>query len=174
MQFKHWSKIPIVQNEIWTVTEKIDGTNGLIAIDENNDIFVGSRTRWLTDVKNDNYGFLAWALENKEDLLKLGPGYHYGEWYGKGIQRGYDLKEKRFALFYLAKDAVKPECCDIVPDIYCARPNDLADCIQLAMRNLNTIGSLLVPGYMLPEGIIIRSTLTGQRYKYILENNDGF
>lgn len=50
-----------------------------------------SRTRWITP-EDDNYGFAKWANENKEELLKLGIGQHFGEWWGSGIQRGYNLQ----------------------------------------------------------------------------------
>ncbi|KKK96424.1 hypothetical protein LCGC14_2662910, partial [marine sediment metagenome] len=37
--------------------------------------------------------------ENKKELMKLGVGTHHGEWWGSGIQRRYNLDEKRFSLF---------------------------------------------------------------------------
>lgn len=173
MEFKHWPKIPRIQNEVWTVTEKIDGTNAVIAIDESKNIFAGSRNKWL-NLDNDNHGFCRWVYYNKYELIKcLGIGYHYGEWYGQGIQRGYGLKEKRFALFYLAKDAVKPDCCGVVPTLNIFELGEgvhgLASAISMSRSLLTQIGSILVPGYTNPEGFIVRSTLTGQRYKYILE-----
>jgi len=67
-------------------------------------IFAGSKNRWLdTSSKGDNFGFAKWVQENSEELLKLGEGRHFGEWFGKGIQRGYGLNEKRFALFNVSK-----------------------------------------------------------------------
>lgn len=85
-EFKEFKKIPRLSREI-IITEKIDGTNGLIYIDETNELFIGSRNRWL-DEHSDNHNFWHWATENKEELLKLGKGYHYGEFWGNGIQRG--------------------------------------------------------------------------------------
>src|SRR5262245_45580571 len=92
------------------VTEKIDGTNAQIFIgngfDEHenqeqggellyawNDkldcrlvLFAGSRNRWLrTSARDDNFGFAKWVKDNAEELIKLGPGRHFGEWWGKGI-----------------------------------------------------------------------------------------
>src|SRR6185436_19868415 len=63
------------------VTEKIDGTNGVVYVDEDGTVTAGSRSRWLTDDGPDNFGFRAW--------------------WGSGIQRGYGLTagEKRFSLF---------------------------------------------------------------------------
>src|SRR4051812_35790932 len=97
MEFRSFTKIPRLSREI-VVTEKIDGINGIIAIDENGEFAVGSRSRFITS-ENDNAGFAKWAYANKDELLKLGVGFHYGEWWGQGIQRGYDVKEKRFSLF---------------------------------------------------------------------------
>jgi hypothetical protein len=68
------------------ITEKIDGTNASILItDDGSDIAgVGSRTRWITP-EDDNHGFAKWVKANHEELLKLGPGHHFGEWWGNGI-----------------------------------------------------------------------------------------
>src|SRR5438105_3732245 len=95
--FEEFPKIARLSRDC-IVTEKIDGTNAQIFITEDGTIHFGSRSRWITP-ENDNYGFARWATEHKEDLLKLGPGRHFGEWWGCGIQRGYGLKEKRFSLF---------------------------------------------------------------------------
>lgn len=101
-EFKSFTKIPRLSREI-VITEKIDGTNACIYIDETtNEMLVGSRTRWITP-QSDNFGFAAWVEQNKEELYKLGPGYHYGEWWGKGIQRGYGLNERRFSLFNISR-----------------------------------------------------------------------
>src|ERR1700675_3768540 len=105
-----------------TVSEKLDGTNASIFIsDDLSEFLVGSRTRWITP-EDDNFGFARWAHANKEELLKLGPGHHFGEWWGLGIQRNYGLKEKRFSLFNSNRwsDAagIRPACCYVVPVLY--------------------------------------------------------
>ena len=97
MEFRKFDKIARLSREI-VVTEKIDGTNGLIAIGEDGEFQVGSRNQWITPEK-DNAGFARWAYEHKDELMQLGKGFHYGEWWGQGIQRGYGLDEKRFSLF---------------------------------------------------------------------------
>ena len=119
MDFKPFDKIARLSRNC-TITEKLDGTNASIHITDDGQFLVGSRTRWITP-EEDNYGFARWAQANKEELLKLGPGSHYGEWWGYGIQRNYGLKEKRFSLFNTAKwsdDAVRPICCSVVPILY--------------------------------------------------------
>lgn len=98
--FKSYGKTPRVEGP-WCCTEKIDGTNAAIVIGEAGSVRAGSKNRWLTPGKTtDNFGFAAWVEENQEYLATLlGPGHHYGEWFGRGIQRGYGLTTREFALF---------------------------------------------------------------------------
>jgi hypothetical protein len=84
------------------ITEKIDGTNAQICIGEDGSFQVGNRTRGITP-ENDHFGFAAWEYANQYELLQLGAGRHFGEWWGQGIQRGYGLTEKRFSLFDTAR-----------------------------------------------------------------------
>src|SRR5690349_11912868 len=98
MEFEAFNKIARLSRNC-TITEKIDGTNACIAIsDDGKDFFIGSRSRWITP-EDDNFGFARWATEHREELLLLGPGRHWGEWWGAGIQRRYGVPEKRFSLF---------------------------------------------------------------------------
>ena len=114
----------------------------------------GSRTRLVTPGKQtDNFGFAGWVRDNAEDLAKLGPGRHFGEWYGQGIQRDYGLKEKRFALFNTRGLAHKPDCVSVVPTIYTG-PFDTFE-IQKVLQELVSSGSYAVPGFMNPEGIVV-------------------
>src|ERR1039458_2185736 len=74
-------------SRLCTISEKIDGTNASIFIDDLGTEFrTASRTKWFTP-ENDNCGFSRWAHEHKEELMRLGPGHHFGEWWGLGIQR---------------------------------------------------------------------------------------
>lgn len=97
--FVEFPKIARYSREV-IVSEKIDGTNACVFIGDDGQFLTGSRTRWITP-DADNYGFSRWAHEHKDELLALGPGRHFGEWWGSGCQRGYDLPkgEKRFSLF---------------------------------------------------------------------------
>src|ERR1700678_3231147 len=96
--FSAFPKIARYSREV-VVTEKIDGTNGVIHVDDTmTELYAGSRSQWLGP-DGDNFGFGKWVPDNKAELLKLGPGTHYGEWWGAGIQRKYGLSEKRFSLF---------------------------------------------------------------------------
>jgi len=136
------------------ITEKIDGTNGQICITKEGDFLIGSRSQWITP-ETDNHGFAKWAIENKTELLKLGVGRHYGEWWGQGIQRTYGLKEKRFSLFNVSRWAdasVRPSCCHIVPVLF----DGIFDTarVEECIAKLRTDGSVAVPGFMRPEGIV--------------------
>lgn len=153
MEFKPFPKIARWNREV-IVTEKIDGTNASILITDAGEFFTGSRNRWITP-EQDNYGFARWAQEHKEDLLKLGPGHHFGEWWGNGIQRNYGLKEKRFSLFNVNRwgDNVLPYCFQPVPVLF----RKTMDCLDIPkiMTDLKLAGSMAAPGFMNPEGIII-------------------
>lgn len=147
------------------ITEKLDGTNAQITITEDGQFLTGSRNRWIIP-GDDNYGFSKWAHENKEELMKLGVGTHFGEWWGQGIQRGYGLTEKRFSLFNVNRwsdPEFRPRCCDIVPFIVmCEFDTQL---IEAEMELLLRHGSLAAPGFMDPEGLIIYHRGSGTLYK---------
>jgi hypothetical protein len=186
-EFRGFSKIPRLSRDI-VITEKIDGTNGLIYIDENNNIFAGSRNRFLwgsiqDEIHSDNHGFAQWVKANKEDLLNLGKGYHYGEWWGKGIQRGYGLEEKRFSLFNISrwikdrnqelkdKQEYCPECCYVVP-IICRCDMTDTEFIMRALSHLEINGSYASPGFMKPEGIVIYHKAGNYYFKKTIENDE--
>jgi len=168
MDFREFQKIPRLSREM-IITEKIDGTNGVIAINEEGDFCVGSGNRWLTKINalgeeclgnkvEDNMGFRGWALRHKEELMTLGTGFHYGEWFGQGIQRGYGLKEKRFALFNVSRWAdggtdVRPACCHVVPVLHVGMFDTAV--INSILWLLEQGGSMASLGFKPAEGIVI-------------------
>jgi hypothetical protein len=172
MEFESFEKIARLSRDC-VITEKIDGTNGCIAIGDNGEFFVGSRSRWITP-EDDNYGFARWAEANKDELLKLGPGRHWGEWWGAGIQRRYGLLEKRFSLFNVhrwADAAVRPACCHVVPVLY-SGPFTTYYATE-ALRSLETAGSVAAPGFMDPEGIVIfHSAAAGHLFKKTIKGDE--
>jgi hypothetical protein len=165
IEFVPWPKIPRLGNEKYTFTEKIDGTNASIVIDEEGNFGCQSRSRLITP-DDDNYGFARWAFEHKDELMQLGPGHHYGEWWGLGIGRGYDLQEKRFSLFNAQRwnpdNPNKPACCHVVPVI---AENRLED----AILQLTTHGSLAAPGFMRVEGVMVFNHIARAYYKVVLD-----
>jgi hypothetical protein len=169
--FQPFPKIARLSREC-TITEKIDGSNGCIYIGEDGTFLVGSRTRWITP-EDDNFGFAKWAHENKDELMKLGPGRHFGEWWGAGIQRRYGLDHKRFSLFNTAKwsdDAVRPACCHVVPVLYNGVFTGVAPIA--ALDALVSNGSLAAPAFMNPEGIIIYHHAANLYFKKTLDKDD--
>lgn len=170
--FEAFQSIPRLNKAGCVVTEKIDGTNAQVFITDDGEVFAGSRTRWITP-EADNYGFARWVVENKVELQKLGPGQHFGEWWGSGIQRRYGMNEKRFSLFNSARWAddrhVRPACCHVVPVLY-AGPFDTTR-IDVALKLLADGGSVAAPGYMNPEGIIVYHTASHSLFKKTLDGD---
>lgn len=153
------------------VTEKIDGTNAQILITEDGGFFTGSRTRWITP-ENDNFGFSRWAHEHKDELMTLGFGRHFGEWWGYGIQRGYNLPkgEKRFSLFNVSRwENDLPGCCHVVPILWRGTFDDFH--VSEVMDSLKSTGSIASSGFMNPEGIVIFHTKGNLGFKKTFEKD---
>jgi hypothetical protein len=170
-EFTPFPKIARLSRPV-VITEKLDGTNAQVHITEDGQFLTGSRNRWITP-EDDNYGFSRWAHSHKEELMQLGPGSHFGEWWGAGIQRGYNIGEKRFSLFNVHRwndPAVRPACCHVVPTLEIAEFS--SDLVNNAVRNLRRHGSMAAPGFMDPEGIIIYHTASKTLFKKTLTNDE--
>jgi hypothetical protein len=180
-EFIEFPKIARLAREI-IVTEKIDGSNGVIYVGEDGEIVVGSRSQWIaTRAKGgaDNFGFASWAEQHADELRTLGAGRHYGEWWGSGIQRGYGLPkgEKRFSLFNVARwdenfpsALPRPACCHVVPVLY--RGPFLTDAIEAELKALKEGGSRAAPGFMKPEGVVIFHPQGNVGFKKTIEKDD--
>jgi len=169
--FQPYPKIARLTREC-VVTEKLDGTNAVIHITDDGGFYTGSRNRWIIP-GDDNFGFSSWAYANKNDLLKLGPGWHYGEWWGHGIGRGYGCEkgERYFSLFNVGVwnyDNV-PSPARVVPTLH-RGPFDSVS-IDDVLFDLYTRGSYAKRGYMLPEGIIVYHTASQTLYKKTIEKD---
>lgn len=189
--FEPFTKIPRYNRDVW-VSEKIDGTNAVVYVTEDGEVHAGSRTRWITP-EADNFGFAAWVRDNSQELRKLGPGTHRGEWWGRGIQRGYGLTERRFSLFNVGRwheagkhpvftgekfDPVSrcsipvytepaPACCHVVPVLYFGPWEHMPEPCGYIWKG----GSLAAPGFPNPEGIIIYHVAGNQYFKYTLDGD---
>lgn len=170
MEFQEFPKMARLSREI-IVTEKIDGTNAQICIGEDGTVQAGSRTRWITP-QDDNYGFAKWVEANRDELALLGPGRHFGEWWGSGIQRGYGLSEKRFSLFNVSRWGApdRPACCGVVPTLF--RGMFSEDRILDALMSLQLNGSQASPGFAKPEGIVIYHVAAGFGFKKTIEKDE--
>ena len=187
-QFTQFPKMARLQREV-IVTEKIDGTNAQVYITDDGKMRFGSRTRWITP-GDDNFGFARWATDNKEELLKLGPGRHFGEWWGRGIQRNYGLNYRRFSLFNVSRwcphggepkqiptadprtvkmQDMLPSCCHLVPILWQGLFSTAEATIQL--WELGQTGSLAAPGFMRPEGIVLFHVAGNVGFKMTLDND---
>ena len=222
MEFQEFPKMARLSREC-VITEKIDGTNaqvhivdltGTVSTDESRswlDVFAlavrgdvvllaGSRSKYLSvgrDGKKDgdNFGFAKWAQTHADELFTLGPGRHFGEWWGSGIQRGYGLTngEKRFSLFNTVRFcehnaeplAIKtspdprvepkmqerlPACVSLVPVLW--RGVFHSDRVNDALQVLSAFGSKASPGFMDPEGVVVFHMAGGVGFKKTLEKDD--
>lgn len=169
-EFLEFPKMARLSREI-IVTEKIDGTNAQIYIGDDGSLRVGSRTRWITP-KEDNFGFAAWAYDHKDELVKLGHGRHFGEWWGCGIQRKYGLVDKHFSLFNVDRwsDGGLPLCCSLVPVLY--RGSFSTEAIDKCLDDLRENGSYAAPGFMNPEGVVAFHLAGRVGFKKTLEKDD--
>jgi hypothetical protein len=193
------------------ITEKIDGTNaaiGIVALEPGEHweagrafqiawsedgetayaFYAQSRKRLITPA-DDNYGFAAWAYKNAKDLVPiLGPGLHYGEWWGQGIQRGYGLDHRRFSLFNTSRwgwlndpeirEANEGREAKLFPDQLWSVPvlkqhTFHTHAVEDAMIDLRKFGSSANPGFMNPEGVIVYHTGANAMFKYTFEGDEG-
>jgi hypothetical protein len=169
--FEPFGKIARLSREC-VITEKIDGTNACIQILEDGTFLTGSRTRWITP-EDDNYGFSRWAHENKDCLMELGEGQHFGEWWGGKIQRGYGVKEKTFSLFNTHRwgnGTARPDCCDVVPVLFEGMFSTFE--VNNAIEYLNLTGSIAATGFLRPEGVVIYHTAARMYFKKTIEKDE--
>lgn len=180
MTYTPYPKTPRLHKPI-IVTEKIDGTNARIEISDvrgppptqepplalygNLAIRAGSRRRWVYP-DQDNFGFARWVNDNAEELVKLGQGTHYGEWWGNGIQRGYGLDHKRLALFSVDRYDELPDLDEVDYAPVLVRWGEFhSRVVEKALGQLRDKGSFAAPGYDNPEGVIVYHTHAGQPFK---------
>lgn len=179
----------------WTVTEKIDGTNACVLIVPHSKwpertpgvadvpsmtiaqgtlpdgqtvaVLAQSRNKLITP-DSDNAGFARFVHDNAAALVEtLGEGRHYGEWAGKGIQRGYGLERKVFALFNMRGDGLDKldgqlRAVPVLHHGYLGEPG--AEFAKI-MDDLKVNGSRFAPGFMNPEGIVMRHGPSGTLFK---------
>jgi hypothetical protein len=166
-EFIPFPKIQRYETAELTITEKIDGTNGCLVFTEDGNGWVQSRNRIITPGKTtDNAGFAGWVESCADELFDFfGPGRHYGEWWGQGIQRGYDMSSKVFSPFNTHRF---PENCTDFPDGVQATPvlttgslSVIGEAVDEAMNFLATEGSVSAPGFRSPEGVMVYSQAFG-------------
>ena len=113
----------------------------------------------------------------------LGEGRHYGEFWGAGIQRKYGLTngDKRFSLFNTAKwlPVLKeretkgwgiPAGLGVVPVMY-EGPFVTRE-VEDQIFRLRTFGSLAVPNYMDPEGVVVYHHAANAYFKVTVKDDE--
>lgn len=189
IEFRKFPKIARLSRDC-IITEKLDGTNASIYITDDGEMLAGSGNRWITP-SDDHYGFARWANENKDDLMTLGPGHHFGEWWGQGIQRKYGMTEKRWSLFNVSRwcefgetplelptrdprvkkyQVMLPACCSLVPVLF--RGPFTSDVCDDAIAFLGGLGSVAAPGFMKPEGIVCFHLGGNYLFKKTIEHDE--
>jgi RNA ligase len=169
-EFKSFGKIENIGKLMMTITQKMHGTNAQIKITKidsvNYLVQVGSRTRWITP-QDDNFGFATFVYANMGKFIQsLGEGTYFGEWCGPGINSGEGFKEKTFVLFNhrtFPPERPLPPNTIVVPVLYKGKLDMSA--IESTMEALKTNGSVAVPGFMRPEGIVV--DIGGRLYKKV-------
>lgn len=99
----------------YTVTEKVHGTNARFGMSVDGVPWVGSRNLtvaegwdWLAQAR-EMQGFVEWVHDKfmgprGENVFRIPAGATvFGEWAGRGIQKGIDYGDKAFHMFGLAK-----------------------------------------------------------------------
>jgi hypothetical protein len=198
VEFTPWPKIARLNKPV-VVTEKIDGTNAAIGVREIPEgdvqefetvvaqggglpplaVRAQSRKRFITPA-DDNYGFAKWAYDNAEILAPfLGEGLHFGEWWGEGIQRGYDQLGKRFSLFNTKRwmeldfpDYIRDLNLRVVPTLMTWDGKDIGYAVEESLNKLRFEGSAAAPGYRNPEGVVAYFTAANTPFKFLLEHPD--
>ena len=203
-EFVPFPKIPRLRRPV-VVTEKLDGSNGAIRVriladDEQADlesevpvmvnfgnagwdrvaVSAQSRKRVITPGKStDNYGFARWVWDHAAILaVQLGDGLHFGEWWGQGIARGYNLDHKRFSLFNTARWGHLEEPVTLGNNVLTVVPVieelDVFDTetIEDIVDDLRTDGSHAAPGFNGPEGVVVYHKAGNTLFKRLLENDE--
>jgi hypothetical protein len=162
------------------ITEKLNGRNTALIVTDDFELLTASRTGFVTS-EHDNYGFAGWAQKNREALIKaLGPGRHFGEWWGAGVpeSKRYRMKEKRFSLFNTTrwgsvefpKDGITGvSLLYTTPVLY--QGMFTTEAVEHALADLATNGSRAAPGCMDPEGVVIFHVASNTMFKKTLKGD---
>lgn len=199
IEFRSWPKTSRFFRDI-TITEKIDGSNmaiGIEQVDAGSEgdspdsnvithihadtgvyaVYAQSRNKIVTPGKqSDHMGFAGWVSDHADELFTfLGEGLHFGEWWGSGIQRGYGLTkgEKHFSLFNTHRfENIQADSNDLLRCVPILYEGPMAEGEITSTLNLLREGSVASPGFMNPEGACIYHSSSRMVQKVTLDNND--
>ena len=123
--------------------------------------------------------------------MTLGPGRHFGEWWGAGIQRKYGIADRRWSLFNVTRWALHgeplalisknhegvetfqnplPPCVGLVPTLYRGEFSSAA--VEKALDDLAAFGSKAAHGFMKPEGVVVYHVAGRVGFKKTLEKDE--
>jgi hypothetical protein len=124
--------------------------------------------------------------DHADELRGLGPGLHYGEWWGQGIGKRYSghVEGKRFSLFNVSRWIVDqserpdwresaarpPGCCSVVPLLGSSKQFDSQD-VGVWVGQLRLSGSIACPGAK-AEGIVVFHAAASTLFKVTLDGDD--
>lgn len=193
LAFEPFPKIGRLKRPI-IVTEKLDGTNAQIVVSRADlvegdvpeyaiptvadgipyYVMFASRSKYVR-VGDDNYGFAAHFTPMASALaFNLGEGRHYGEWWGKGIQRGYGRVDKQFSLFNTMRWGPERQPLltelgiSVVPILYQGPMAETQPFVDILRKG----GSVASPGYMDPEGIVVYHMATRTMFKQTIDKDE--
>ena len=180
-EFKKFQKIKREEMLYVRCSQKINGTNCHVVFD-NGKWLAASKNRYLKK-DSDHFGFYRFVEENYIELFNiLGPGTHYGEWCGKGIQNGEGLSNRHWVLFsqkyvnilnFTKKNILENHICYKAPIIIQGRPVDfrLKTVKEIENKALNFISRGSFFSDCPAEGIITQIEGESVFYKsYVVKN----
>lgn len=214
VEFVKWDSTARLFRDV-IVTEKLDGTNACVIFERldmidapdiegwmpnralrvfddagiHYAVYAQSRNRLITP-SSDNAGFAKWVEQNYQQIFYvLGEGRHYGEWWGQGVGRKYDMTEKVFSVFntagwYKQEDNGDSRCARVgltginircVPVLATTTFNE--DRIREVADKLRIAGSFATAewtgkAFSKPEGICIYHKAADTIFKYTFDSND--
>lgn len=212
-EFESWPNTARLFRDV-TITEKLDGTNACVIFEKvagdtllkakspngkairilqdglvSYAVYAQSRNRLITP-SSDNAGFAKWVEKNADKLFYvLGTGRHYGEWWGQGIGRKYNMNRKVFSVFNTAgwykedetgssrsgRNSIAGTVIDVVPILFQGVFSE--ETVREVANDLRIFGSVATAGYTgdkfpNPEGICIYHKGADTVFKYTLDGND--
>lgn len=201
VEHKRFGKIFRLNRPV-VVTEKIDGTNCavvVVPVDALESLAAAGRGAAVVEVEKedgsshscavyaqsrnrilfpgaDHHGFMEFVHDNADGLANLlGVGCHFGEWWGKGINREYAQQGRRFALFNIERWRGIETCTKIpIETVTVLAEMDAFDTAKIArvMHDLRTNGSKHVPAWPTPEGVVVRHSASGALFKVMCEDDE--
>lgn len=170
--FKKWPKIARYTKPMrGHITEKMDGSNACIIVQDGKVVGCQSRKRIITP-DEDNFGFARWVYNNANYLKGLGDGYHYGEWCGPKINGNrHNLDMNTFFLFSWYREEELGRPVDNLEYVRLLHEGDIdPDTVTTAMEDL-----LFISAHedYIPEGIVIYYSDYKFHLKHTYENPEG-